>query len=240
MRALFIQQDHVSPVGHVGAAFAARGFTIETLLVVPEDRFSRPDVRVTFPDPRAYDVVVPMGAPWSVYDELTIGSWVRDELAFLRTAHDCDVPVFAICFGGQALALALGGDVERAPAAELGWTTVETDDPELVQPGPWFEFHHDGWRVPPGAREVARTPSASQAFVIGRSMAVQFHPELTAATLHGWNRNGGRDYLLAHGVDPDDLVARTRSEDAASAQRTDRLVQAFLTQVASGDRASAG
>ena len=208
------------PWGTSGAAFSARGFTVETMLVVPEERFARPDVTASFPDPRDYDVVVPMGAPWSVYDEVSIGSWIVDELAFLRAAHGFGVPVFGICFGGQALASALGGGVEPAAEPELGWTAIETDDPDLVEGGPWFQFHHDRWRLPPGAVEIARTPLASQAFVIGRSMAVQFHPELTVATLQGWNDNGGRDYLLARGVDVDALMVQTRAEDPAAGVRS--------------------
>ena len=232
MRVLFIQQDHVSPVGHVGAAFRTRGYTVETMLVVPEERFARPDVTATFPDPRDYDAIVPMGAPWSVYDEVAIGSWIVDELAFLRSAHGFGVPVFGICFGGQALASALGGGVEAAAAPELGWTKIETDDAELVEGGPWFQFHHDRWQLPPGAVEVARTPLASQAFVQGRSMGVQFHPELTVATLQGWNDAGGRDHLEAFGVDVDALMAQTRAEDPAAALRAQRLVDGFLERCA--------
>ncbi|MBI1378061.1 MAG: aminotransferase [Frankiales bacterium] len=232
MRALFVQQDHVSPVGPVGAAFEERGFEVEEFLVVPEHRFHAPDVAVTFPDASAYDVIVPMGAPWSVYDEETIGAWVLEELTFLRRAHDAGIPVLGICFGGQALAAALGGAVERAPEAEIGWVTVDTDDPGLVEPGPWFEWHHDRWSAPPGARTFARTGAAEQAFRIGRSLAVQFHPELTPAQLKGWLDNGGTAYLEAHDLDPALLVAETeRTADEAQA-RSRALVHRFLDQVA--------
>ena len=66
MRALFIQQDHVSPVGPVGEQLEARGYAVEEFVVVPEDRFHEPNVAAVFPDPRDFDVIVPMGAPWSV------------------------------------------------------------------------------------------------------------------------------------------------------------------------------
>ena len=54
---------------------------------------------------RAYnfDVIISMGAPWSVYDHETIGSWVLPELAMLREAHVDHVPVFGICFRGSCL-----------------------------------------------------------------------------------------------------------------------------------------
>ena len=231
MRVLVLQQDHVSPPGPVGEAFAARGYDVEQFLVVPADRFADPGVDVAFPDPLRYDAVVPMGAPWSVTSE-RIGGWVTAELDLLRRAHHAGVPVLGICFGGQLLAAALGGSVARAAQAEIGWTTVETDEPSLVPPGPWFAWHEDGWSVPPGAREIARTAVASQAFVLGRSLAVQFHPELTPSQLEGWLANGGGAFLSDAGVDADELLARTHTEAPAAAARAHALVDAFLTHVA--------
>src|SRR3954454_357912 len=157
MRALVVQHDHVSPPGPVGEAFAERGYDVEEFLVVPAERFAEPGVDARFPDPASFDVVVPMGAPWSV-GATDIASWVGPELAMLRGAVAAGVPVLGICFGGQALAAALGGAVERAPATELGWVEIATQDAELVPPGPWFQWHQDRWRLPPGARELARRP----------------------------------------------------------------------------------
>jgi GMP synthase-like glutamine amidotransferase len=235
MRVLFVQQDHVSSLGYVGEAFADRGFDVDTLQVVPAEHFAVPDVSVVFPDPLAYDVVVPLGAPWSVYDAATIGAWVGEELGFLRTAHNGGVPVFGICFGGQALAAALGGAVELSPEPELGWTIVESSEPDLVEPGPWFQLHQDRWQLPPGARELATTGVASQAFVLGRSMGVQFHPELTATILQAWLDSGDRDYLLAHGVDPDALIVLTAAQADAARERAVRLVDRFLSRVATAE-----
>ena len=234
MRVLFVQQDHVSPVGPVGAQFEARGYDAEEFLVVPEDRFHEPNVDAVFPDPTAYDAIVPMGAPWSVYDETTIGAWVLEELTFLRRAHDAGVPVLGICFGGQALAAALGGSVERAPEAEVGWYSIETDRPDLVESGPWFQWHHDRWQSPPGSTVIARTPVAEQAYVIGRSLGVQFHPELTPTMLQGWLDNGGAAYLEAHGGDPADMLRRTVETADAAQERSRRLVDRFLDQIAHG------
>jgi GMP synthase-like glutamine amidotransferase len=235
MRVLFVQQDHVSSLGYVGEAFAERGFDVETLQVVPAERFAVPDVSVVFPDPLQYDVVIPLGAPWSVYDSATIGAWVADELGFLRATHDGGVPVLGICFGGQALAAALGGAVELSREPEMGWTLIDSSEPDLVEVGPWFQLHQDRWQLPPGARELATTGVASQAFVLGRSMGLQFHPELTPAILQAWLDGGDREYLLAHGVDPDALMATTRLQADAARERAVRLVDRFLLQVASAE-----
>jgi GMP synthase-like glutamine amidotransferase len=232
MRVLFVQQDHVSPPGPVGEAFADRGHQVDEFLVVPSQHFDRPAVRVSFPDPTRYDAIVPMGAPWSVYDSEAIGSWIQDELAFLRAADAAGVPVLGICFGGQALAAAHGGSVLRADTGEFGWVTVRSDDPGLVEAGPWFQWHQDRWSAPPGAVEFARTDAAPQAFVLRRNLAVQFHPELTPTQLAGWLDNGGAVYLAALGLDARSLHEETVRQAEVAAARSRRLVHRFLDQVA--------
>ncbi|MGH3153845.1 MAG: type 1 glutamine amidotransferase [Streptosporangiaceae bacterium] len=228
MRVLFVQQDHVSPTGPVGEAFADHGYEVAEFGVVPASRFHDPSVTVSFPDPLSYDAIVPMGAAWSVYDRDRIGTWIDDELAFLRRAHDAGVPVLGICFGGQALAAALGGQVIRAERPEVGWTLIETARPDLIEAGPWFQWHSDRWVLPDGIRALARTGAAEQAFTRGRSMGVQFHPELTSQMLDGWLSNGGRQQAAALGLDPDQLVAETAARSGEARIRAKRLVSAFL------------
>lgn len=234
MRVLFVQQDHVSPVGPVGAQFAARGYDVEEFLVVPEDRFHAPDVEVRFPDPTSYDAIVPMGAPWSVYDDATIGAWVLEEITFLRRAHEAGVPVLGICFGAQALATALGGAVERAPEPEIGWYAVQTTAPDLVESGPWFQWHHDRIDAPPGSEVLARTDLCLQAYRTGRSLGVQFHPELTPSMLRGWLANGGQTYLDERGIDTVAMLEETDRTATDAERRSRALVDRFLDQVAPG------
>lgn len=231
MRALVVQHDHVSPSGPVGERLRGRGFEVTELVVVPAERHLTPDVRCDFPDPREWDLIVPMGAPWAV-DDPGVASWVGPELLMLARAHEAGVPVLGVCFGGQALAAALGGGVERAPRAEMGWVEVETDDPALVGAGPWFQFHYDRWILPPGAVEVARSGVCSQAFVLGRSMGVQFHPEITALEFGLWTAEGGDAHMRSEGVDPDEVMVEVKQSEAESARRTRALVDAFLDRVA--------
>lgn len=232
MRVLFVQHDHVSPLGPVGERFAQHGFDIDTHLVVPEPSFSSPNIATTFPDARDYDVLVPLGAPWGAWDDECIGNWLLPEIAWLRDTVELGMPVLGICFGGQLLARALGGTVSPAPRSEIGWTSVWSDRPTLVGEGPWFQFHYDRWTVPAGAIEIARTPAASQAFVVGRSLAVQFHPELDAAGLQGWMDWGGASAIEADGYDPQVMLAQTRAVEAVARERTFALVDAYLTDVA--------
>jgi GMP synthase-like glutamine amidotransferase len=232
MRALFIQHDHVSPTGPVSERLRERGFDVEEVLIVDEQHAGTPNVHFDFPEAGDYDLLVPMGAPWGAWDDRGIGRWLVPEISWLRSALDADIPVLGICFGGQLMSRALGGAVASAMRAEIGWTVLHSDDDALVAPGPWFEFHYDRWTVPAGAREIARTASASQAFTHGRSLAVQFHPELTAASLEGWLNAGGAEKVAADGQDPDVMLAHTRAEESSARARTTALVDAYLERVA--------
>ncbi len=233
MKALVIQHDHVSPVGPVGEALESRGYQLHLHQVVHERDFDTPNRHTPFPMLDGFDCVVPMGAPWSAYDTDTIGTWVPEELELLREADRRGVPVLGICFGGQLLATAHGGSVARAQVPEIGWTTIDTDMPELIAPGPCFQWHLDCWSTPPGAVEIARNTNAPQAFVLRRNLAVQFHPELTLDSLNGWYLNGGADQARAAGFDPESMVEATMIEGPSARERARELVFAFLDRVAS-------
>ena len=232
MRVLFVKQDHASPSGLIGDAFASQGWDVSEMVVVERSRFGSPDVSVTFPSAAEFDAVVFYGAPWSVYDSATIGTWIGDEIAFARSAISLGVPVLGICFGGQMLAAAVGGSVSLAPVPEIGWISVSTSEPALVEAGPWFAWHFDRFSLPAGAPVVARTALASQAFSVGRVLGLQFHPEVTVDVLEAWLSTGGAEQLAEVGVAVEPLLSRTRLLAGAAAARADTLVRRFVTDVA--------
>ncbi|MFV0462540.1 MAG: type 1 glutamine amidotransferase [Nostocoides sp.] len=232
MRALVIKHDHVSPPGHVGDRLIERGYELDEHLVVEQDNYHRPHLHNPFPSLECADLVVSMGAPWSAYDEAGVGRWVAVELDLLRRADAQGIPVLGICFGGQLLAAAHGGTVEASAEAEIGWVDIDTDDPGLIPPGPWFQWHYDRFHVPPGGMEVARNAVTSQAFLLRRNLAVQFHPELFPGMLRGWLDTGGREQAIARDLDPEALIVQTEKIDAEARLRAAQLVDAFLDRVA--------
>jgi GMP synthase-like glutamine amidotransferase len=217
MRALVIEHHELSLPGTLGERAEELGIAL--VPVVP----SRGE---PFPSLDGFDLVVALGAPWSVYGS-PVQPWIEDELALLREAVDRAVPCLGICFGAQALAQALGGSVRPAPRPEVGWMAVESSDPELVPEGPWFQWHADSFTVPPGARLVARTEVAPQAFVLGPHLGVQFHPEITADLLGGWVAAGPHD-LRSLGVDPEALLRETARREGEARARARRLFDRFL------------
>ena len=232
MRALIVEHDHVSPAGFVGERLEQHGFEVVETLVVPAGSFETPNVPFQFPALDEYDLIVPYGAPWGAWDDACIGNWLLPEIDWIREAVSSGKPVLGICFGGQLIARAMGGSVTQAGKSEIGWTSVWSDRPELVGEGPWMQFHYDRWELPPGAQEIARTPIASQAFVINHALALQFHPELTTDTLQQWLDWGGDEKVREDGQDPEVMMAQTRAIESAARERTFALVDAFLSEIA--------
>lgn len=232
MKALIIQHFHMSPTGPIGERLRHHGFELDEFLVVPAEHYDDPNIEVNFPPFEDYDLIVPLGAPWGAWDDGCIGNWLTPELEMFRDAVSVGQPVLGICFGGQLLARALGGSVAPAAHPEIGWQHIWTDDPSVVSAGPWFEMHQDCWTVPPGAREIARTPAASQAFVFNKALALQFHPEIEQQTLIDWVNTGDLALIKNAGLSPEILVAQTGVEIPSADQRAHALVDAYLSKVA--------
>jgi GMP synthase-like glutamine amidotransferase len=219
MRVAVIRYHEEDSPGFIGAAFEARGAELDVCLFPKEGPLPVLD---------GIDHIVVLGAVWSVYDDSPDRAWIADLLAWLRQADEAGVPVLGICFGAQALAAALGGRVEAAPRKEIGWTMIETFDPDLIPPGPWLEFHQDRFFPPPQARVLATNEVGVQAFVLGRHLGVQFHPEPDGALLKAWLDAGGRENAERHGVDTDRFLAQTYAEEPAARARADVLVASAL------------
>ena len=233
MRALFIEHDHISLGGPIWRSLEKHGYEIERFLIVPESNYDSPNITTTFPNFNEYDLLVPMGAPYGAYEDDRIGNWLQPELEKLKQAHNDGIPILGICFGGQLMARALGGSVARAPKAEVGWIEIESDDKTLIPTGPWFAYHWDSWMTPKGATEIAKTDGANQAFVMGRTLGLQFHPEVDPEVLEAWlSRQSGCVEITGEGVDLDLLRKETLEQEIGSNKRAAELVDAFLRRVA--------
>jgi GMP synthase-like glutamine amidotransferase len=233
MRALFIEHDHISLGGPIWRSLEKHGYEIERFLIVPESNYDSPNITTTFPNFNEYDLIVPMGAPYGAYEDDRIGNWLLPELEKLKQAHNDGIPILGICFGGQLMARALGGSVARAPKAEVGWIEIESDDKTLIPTGPWFAYHWDSWMTPKGATEIAKTDTANQAFVMGRTLALQFHPEVDPEVLEAWlSRESGCVEITGEGVDLDQLRKETLEQEIGSNKRAAELVDSFLRRVA--------
>ncbi len=127
-------------------------------------------------DPAA---VILSGGPASVYAP---GAPQVDPQLF-----DEQVPVFGICYGFQAMAQALGGEVAHTGVSEFGRTTAVVIEPGRLlagissSPQVWMSHGDAVTRAPSGFLTLARTAGAPVAAFedVGRRFAgVQWHPEV--------------------------------------------------------------
>lgn len=180
------------------------------------------------PDPRDFAFVASLGSKFNPRDRHE--PVVVAELELMRRAIEVETPILGLCFGGQMLSAALGGETVRADAPELGWVTIESDDPDLVPTGPWLEWHYDRFTVPDGATVIARSKHCTQAFVHGPHLGTQFHPESTVEVVAGWARKDA-ERLTSLGIeDGESRLAVPEQREREARDAAYRLFDAFLAR----------
>ncbi len=132
-----------------------------------------------------HDGVIITGSSCSVNAQYP---WLERLFTVIREAHTQQTPLFGCCFGHQAIAKALGGEVSANP---FGWS-AGTEVTEIVRNESWlpapgssirlYSAHREQVvRLPCGARVVgtnARCPIAAMA--IGKTIfTTQYHPEMS-------------------------------------------------------------
>lgn len=227
LRALVLQHEEPTPGGYVNEWLAERG---------ADQDIYRIDIEQREPDPRDYGLIVSLGSEFPAFDDSI--PWLARERELLTAATEADVPVLGICFGGQLLARTLGGQSFRGEA-EVGWMPVRTRNSALVPEGPWFQWHFDTFTLPPGAELIADSPAGPQAYTIGRSLGVQFHPEVTPEIMDLWVAAYPHE-LDQEGVDPDDLLKETYRRADDTRVIAWRLFDGFLERAAGLSEAVSG
>lgn len=209
---LVLQTQDNCPPGLLGDWAASRGLALDVLRV---DRWR------SLPDPSGYSFAVALGSNASLAGARP--DWVGRQVQWIQRADAVGVSVLGICFGAQALAVALGGSVSRLASPEFAWIELDSNHPELVPAGPWLALHEDTITPPPLAYELARNESGPQAFTVGRHFGVQFHPEATKTLLSRWIADR-RDRLAQVGGA---LLAGARDRGEATAAAAWQLFDGF-------------
>ena len=227
LKALILQHEEPTPPGYLKAWLDRQNADVEVFRI---------DLENQVPDPRDYDMIASLGSEFAAFDDSK--PFIRREAELLGEAVGADVPVLGLCFGGQLLARVMGGKSFRSDRAEIGWLPVRTNDPDLVAEGPWFNWHFDTFTLPPGAKLIAQTDVGPQAYVIGRSLGLQFHPEVTPEIMDSWVR-AYRHELDGDGVDPDALLEETHRLAPSVHRNSEHLFNRFLEGVAKIKRGAA-
>ena len=212
--AFVIQHGEDSPPGLIGDAAEARGFELVTYI-------SEAGQATEYPEPGDDDIILVDGSVghWYEIDQLP---HLQAELAFLQGAIENKTPIFGMCFGGQALSLALGGAVEAMGAQEVGWFEVQSEDESIVPRGPWFTWHYDRFTLPPGATLLASSDLSVQAFSYGPHLGLQFHPEVNYDVMSHWVP------WIPDDVDTESFIRETKEHEPEARARANALFDTFL------------
>jgi len=211
-RALVVENDPTDDARRLGDWLAGAG--LELVVVRPHRGDELPA------DLDGYAALVVLGGEQDAFPDAggNPGSpWFPALEGLLRKATRHKVPTLAICLGGQLLAAAHGGTVERSPSGpEIGATLVARRD--VADRDPLFagvpfapdviQWHVDEiTELPMGAVLLAAsTHYPVQAYRIGPvAWGVQFHIECDIEMIAEWVSDN-LDVLAELGEDPIDLL----------------------------------
>jgi GMP synthase-like glutamine amidotransferase len=183
----------------------------------------------------AFAGFVMMGGPMSVNDPL---SWIAPMLDLIRRAQANGQPCLGHCLGGQLIAKALGGVVSKNHVKEIGWNPVRIEDnptarhwlgDDLVDLRDFttFQWHGETFTIPPGATRILTGDAcANQAYVIGKSLGMQCHVEMTPQMIQTWCRDWADEHAdptLPSIQTPEEMMAEMRANLKALNVVADRL-----------------
>jgi GMP synthase (glutamine-hydrolysing) len=211
-------------------------------------RVIRPDQESLPADLDDVDGIIATGGPQSSKDN---DDWLNAEMDLLRQADAQALPVVGICLGAQILTRALGGEVGAMDGGiELGWhpldlTPAGCEDP-LHAGFAWrsvqFHWHRDQVTTPPpDSRVLAKSERcAVQVWTRGlRTYALQYHPEITPATVVRWATEHPGD-LDEAGLSLEDLRRETDRHYPDFARLTQRLFESIALFLVPSDRRYGG
>jgi GMP synthase (glutamine-hydrolysing) len=137
------------------------------------------------------EAIILSGGPASVYAD--------HAPSFDTEILNLGIPVFGICYGFQAMANALGGEVTKTGKSEFGRTKLAAKESKLFKEIPlsqlvWMSHGDAVTKAPAGFAVCAATedtPVAAFENESGQIAGVQFHPEVLhseygQALLHNW------------------------------------------------------
>ena len=161
-----------------------------------------------------------MGGPMSVNDDLP---WIEPVLKLIRAAIQNDTPCLGHCLGGQLISKALGGTVTKNHVKEIGWNPVQVES--SVTARAWlgddlktwttFQWHGETFTIPPHAERILTGGACdNQAYVIGKSLGMQCHIEMTPQMIEAWCRDWAKE-----NADPNLPSIQTPTEMVSAANK---------------------
>jgi GMP synthase (glutamine-hydrolysing) len=180
---IILHQEQSSP-GRIGFMLTQKGYQLD---------MRRPCLGEPLPRTMEHHSgAIIFGGPMSANNP---DAYIKQEIDWISIPLREQKPYLGVCLGAQMLARQLGEKV--APhadgRAEIGYYSISptpAGDHLCASPLPQkvYQWHREGFDLPKGARLLAAGEHfPHQAFSYGpAAFGVQFHPEVTLATMHRW------------------------------------------------------
>ena len=236
-RALAFQHMDDEPPGLFGRFLEQQGAQVDVVMLHRGE---------AIPSLAPYDFLLVMGGAMDVWETET-HPWLRDEIAAIREwTYHRNRPYMGVCLGLQLLAVALGGEVGLAKAAEVGFgkvdlTALGANHPMargLPASFKMMQWHHaEVTKLPAGAEVLASSGiSPVQVMSIGRDiMATQFHGELTPALIERWAHLPQYIEWLNAAMGPN-AYERVRAQSKPQMPKVERLSRTMFENLVSNRR----
>lgn len=215
-KVLVVQNEAIDPITLVGQWLTEVGIEMEVIKVNEGDQ-------IPLEIPSDVSGLIVLGGTMSANDDAKF-SWLGDERKLIADAVGSDTPMVGICLGGQMLATAVGGTVDRAPVGEIGLhsftvSTAAATDPVLksiagktVSATQW---HQDYVTDLPDEAEVLAGNDVCpvQIFRLGKKVyGFQFHPEVDDTLFNSWAEGAEDDEAFQN---QGDKLTKSAAETAA-------------------------
>jgi len=170
----------------------------------------------SLPDATSFDTLIMLGGPMSVSDDV---SYIGEEEELVRDFALIGKKMLGVCLGAQIMAKALGAQVYKGPAPEVGWLDItlseeglrdalmvalvsHPDTGDVWKKSKVFHWHGETFDIPQGASRLAFSDLyPNQAFKYGRGYAFQFHIEVSEQIIYDW--------MSGENIDMNNLRAET-------------------------------
>lgn len=183
------------------------------------------------------DFLLIMGGPMGVYDDNEF-PWLIHEKKFIEKAINSPIKkILGICLGAQLLANVLGADVRKNRVKEIGWfpvnLTMEGKEHHAFKdfPGSFnvIHWHGDTFDIPEGAKHLAFSAFCeNQAFSYGKTMGLQFHPEVNPDLLSGFLEDPGMELIYSPSVEAPEKMMKNPERFAIIEKLLYRFMDNFI------------
>lgn len=222
---LSIQNTEIETLGNFKELFESDGYKIETIHVKKDKIPQEPD---------KYAGIVILGGYMSVYEALP---YLNEEQDLIKSANRLQVPLLGICLGSQLIAQALGGRVYKGEQKEIGWfdIVINNEGTNDIFKGiankniKVFQWHGDSFKLPNSAMLLASSDLYPQAFRLGNSIGILFHPEVTFQMIHNWAQNYGHE-MNEVGIS-EDVILDGKNPEFESLANSCKIVYANFSKI---------